>query len=50
MPARKGLVILPFISVMKSNEKNRNIEHRFPAGIYLLTVNHRNTKTRCEIC
>ena len=23
---------------------------RFPVGIYLLNVNNRNTKTRCEIC
>ena len=23
---------------------------RFPAGIYLLKVNNRNTRTRCEIC
>ena len=22
----------------------------FPAGIYLLKVNNRNTRTRCEIC
>ena len=23
---------------------------RFPVGIYLLKVNNRNTRTRCEIC
>ena len=23
---------------------------RYPAGIYLLKVNNRNTRTRCEIC
>ena len=22
----------------------------FPAGIYLLKVNNRNTRTKCEIC
>ena len=22
----------------------------YPAGIYLLKVNNRNTRTRCEIC
>ena len=22
----------------------------FPAGIYLLKINNRNSKTRCEIC
>ena len=29
-----------------------NFEHFivFPAGIYLLKVNNRNTRTRCEIC
>ena len=26
------------------------IRRSFPAGIYLLKVNNRNTKTRCEIC
>ena len=24
--------------------------NNFPAGIYLLKVNNRNTRTRCEIC
>ena len=24
--------------------------HIFPAGIYLLKVNNRNNRTRCEIC
>ena len=24
--------------------------NRYPAGIYLLKVNNRNTRTRCEIC
>ena len=25
-------------------------ENRYPASIYLLKVNNRNTRTRCEIC
>ena len=24
--------------------------HLFPAGIYLLKINNRNNRTRCEIC
>ena len=31
------------------NEINQNLGYR-PAGIYLLKVNNRNTRTRCEIC
>ena len=30
-------------------EKNMKIRD-FPAGNYMLKVNNRNTKTRCEIC
>ena len=34
-----------------SNIPERKIsQHKFPAGIYLLKVNNRNTRTRCEIC
>ena len=29
---------------------NNNDINRTPAGIYLLKVNNRNTRTRCEIC
>ena len=25
-------------------------DYPYPAGIYLLKVNNRNTRTRCEIC
>ena len=32
---------------MPQFEIRRNI---FPAGIYLLKVNNRNTRTRCEVC
>ena len=28
----------------------RQINVKYPAGIYLLKVNNRNTRTRCEIC
>ena len=27
-----------------------NFSRHLPAGIYLLKVNNRNTRTRCEIC
>ena len=30
--------------------KNWSLVITYSAGIYLLKVNHRNTKTRCEIC
>ena len=30
--------------------KNISTHCAFPAGIYLLKVNNRNTRTRCEIC
>ena len=30
--------------------KYRHLARRFPAGIYQLRVNNRNTRTRCEIC
>ena len=33
----------------ESNEENIPFPD-FPAGIYLLKVNNRNTRTRCEIC
>ena len=26
------------------------LEGYYPAGIYMLKVNNRNTRTRCEIC
>ena len=32
------------------NIKAWNIYWTFPAGIYLLKVNNRNTRTKCEIC
>ena len=28
----------------------QGVAKHFPAGIYLLKVNNRNTRTRCEIC
>ena len=30
--------------------KYQHLARRFPAGIYQLRVNNRNTRTRCEIC
>ena len=38
------------IEVNKSNNTNIKIFSDSPAGIYLLKVNNRNTRTRCEIC
>ena len=29
--------------------KQRLLQSTYPAGIYLLKVNYRNTRTRCEI-
>ena len=31
-------------------EDAHDLKKQFPAGSYLLKVNNRNTKTRCEIC
>ena len=31
-------------------KKKKSFEGQDPAGIYLLKVNNRNTRTRCEIC
>ena len=31
-------------------EENSVTKEYSPAGIYLLKVNNRNTRTRCEIC
>ena len=43
--------LLWYFSTNKSIEKNKiYISVAFPAGIYLLKVNNRNTRTRCEIC
>ena len=35
---------------MKQYEDENNLKINIPAGIYLLKVNDRNTRTRCEIC
>ena len=36
---------------MNTHQKTKNRHFRLnPAGIYLLKVNNRNTRTRCEIC
>ena len=36
---------------MNTHQKTKNRHLRLnPAGIYLLKVNNRNTRTRCEIC
>ena len=36
---------------MNTHQKTKNGHLRLnPAGIYLLKVNNRNTRTRCEIC
>ena len=35
---------------MKLLEKYNSVSIHHPAGIYLLKVNNRNTRTRCEIC
>ena len=43
---RKQLVAL----IQKQYLNNRKYTDSFPAGIYLLKVNNRNTSTRCEIC
>ena len=35
---------------VKGEVKNVNILEQVPGGIYLLKVNNRNTRARCEIC
>ena len=37
-------------SVSSENQNKSYLISSFPAGIYLLKVNNRNTRTRCEIC
>ena len=44
IPSLDGL--MPFVS---SFQIDWNIDS-IPAGLYLLKVNNRNTRTRCEIC
>ena len=40
-----------YINIVKSTTgKHPTKLGTFPAGIYLLKVNNRNTRTRCEIC
>ena len=54
---------IPIFSILyqgwpRNSERTDNIfqsvflpsQGTFPAGIYLLKVNNRNTRTRCEIC
>ena len=36
--------------IQKQYLNNRKYTDSFPAGIYLLKVNNRNSSTRCEIC
>ena len=44
-----GSFLVIFIAIIQTkHEKRKN--HSIPAGIYLLKVNNRNTRTRCEIC
>ena len=38
------------IAILAFNELIYVLYPSFPAGIYLLKVNNRNTRTRCEIC
>ena len=37
------------LSFLRSSSENVIVDKHFPAGIYLLKVNNRNTRTRCEI-
>ena len=39
----------PLELLLKSKGKNF-LDSEFPAGNYMLKVNYRNTRTRCEIC
>ena len=39
-----------FFIILKISSKLLFTFHTIPAGIYLLKVNNRNTRTRCEIC
>ena len=44
-PNIKGLILKNFVRISDFKEI-----WSFPDGIYLLKVNNRNTRTRCEIC
>ena len=47
-----GRVLKPntSFSFLYKNKLSLDAAIVFPAGIYLLIVNNRNTRTRCEIC
>ena len=36
--------------LLKRDSNTRIFMSTFPVGIYLLKINNRNTRTRCEIC
>ena len=42
-----------YVTIVNKNEIDGKDNHKFvsyPASIYMLKVNNRNTRTRCEIC
>ena len=36
--------------IVQSNSNKHDFSFIFPANVYLLKVNNRNTRKRCEIC
>ena len=50
MNLRKQILIRSRLKNKANKSKNPIGIATFPAGIYLLKVNNRNTRTRCEIC
>ena len=46
----KFFTTLQYFEEWKGTEKNKVEDDSFPAGIYLLEGNNRNTRTRCKIC
>ena len=45
-----GLVSVSIWLKFITKIKNQWTERLYPVGIYLLKANHRNSRTRCEIC
>ena len=49
----KGKKMVEFMKTCDQYPHKFNFDHflsSFPVGIYLLKVNNKNTRTRCEIC
>ena len=45
-----GILLINGFSTTYKLDRNSNSARLIPAGNYLFKVNHRNTRTTCEIC